>query len=136
MSRRSWLGGWIATAALVLAACSSTSPTPTARPTTAVVASASPSPGRCTEDADPTGAVATEIKDFAFQSGLTVKAGGAITWTNADSTGHTVTFDNSMCGSNKIDPGTSVTFGFNVPGTFTFHCAIHPNMKGTLTVTD
>ena len=77
---------------------------------------------------------AAEIKGFAYPADLAVAAGGSVTWTNADSAPHTVTFDDDTCASGSIGPGASVTVRYDVAGTFAFHCAIHPRMTGTLVV--
>lgn len=60
------------------------------------------------------------------------KYGEEIIWTNNDSMAHTVTFDNGMADSGSIAPGKSFAFFFTKSGTYTYHCAIHPNMKGSL----
>jgi plastocyanin len=55
--------------------------------------------------------------------------------TNTDSAAHTVTGD----GLNQFDvqapAGQTVTFTApTAPGTYPFHCSIHPNMHGSLIV--
>lgn len=80
---------------------------------------------------------AVNISNFAFSpSSLTVKAGSTVTWTNNDATTHTVTSDTGT----TLDSGnlaTGQTYGktFTTPGTYAYHCAIHPFMTGTVTVT-
>jgi plastocyanin len=62
-----------------------------------------------------------------------VSSGGTVTWTNGDQVDHTVTFDNGPdCG--HVAAGQSETVTFSAPGTYAFHCTIHPQMKGTVTV--
>ena len=64
---------------------------------------------------------------------LSVTAGTSVTWTNADSVNHTVTFDAGPdCG--QVSTGQSVTAQFPGPGSYAYHCNIHPSMKGTVTV--
>jgi len=77
------------------------------------------------------------IDNYAFSpTPLTVKAGTAITWTNDDSVAHTVTSDSgTVLNSPLIKPGTSFSFTFTTPGTYTYHCSIHPDMHGTVVVT-
>ena len=65
-------------------------------------------------------------------SPVTVAAGGSVTWTNSDSTAHTSTGPTWNSGS--IAPGASYTMTFPAAGTFTYHCAFHPGMVGTVTV--
>jgi plastocyanin len=79
------------------------------------------------------------IEGFAFSpANITVKKGTAVTWTNKDSVAHTVTESDALLGpnSNDIDNGKSYSFTYTQAGTFTYHCAIHPSMTGTVTVTD
>ncbi len=76
-----------------------------------------------------------EIKNFAFSpSTLTVKKGDTVTWTNNDSAAHTVTADDGSFDTGNISLGGSQTVTFTKSGTFTYHCSIHPMMKGTIVV--
>lgn len=62
-----------------------------------------------------------------------VSSGGTVTWTNGDAVAHTVTFDNGPdCGN--VAAASSVTVTFSAAGTYNYHCTIHPQMKGTVTV--
>jgi len=64
---------------------------------------------------------------------LSVTSGTSVTWTNADSVNHTVTFDAGPdCG--QLSTGQSVTAQFPGPGSYAYHCKIHPSMHGTVTV--
>lgn len=79
------------------------------------------------------------IQNFAFSpADITVKKGTAVTWTNSDSVTHTVTENDSQTGPNSGDlaSGKSYSFTFNTTGTFHYHCSIHPEMVGTVTVTN
>ena len=79
------------------------------------------------------------IKDFAFSpADITVKKGTTVTWTNMDSAAHTVTETDSKKGpsSGNLASGKSYSFTFDTAGTYAYHCAIHPNMVGTVTVTE
>lgn len=81
---------------------------------------------------------AVNIQNFAFSpSAITVKQGTTVTWTNKDGTAHTVTETDSQTGPNSgnVNPGASYSFTFATPGTYHYHCAIHPEMLGTVTVT-
>jgi len=77
---------------------------------------------------------AVKIANFTFSPDtVTVTAGMEITWTNEDSTVHTVTgidFD-----SGEIKPGQSYKHTFSSPGTYDYVCSIHPSMKGKVIVT-
>jgi len=87
-------------------------------------------------------AVATSkvtISNFSFTpSAITVKKGTTVTWTNSDSVAHTVVETDGKAGPNSqsIDNGKSYSFTYNTVGTFAYHCSIHPDMTGTVTVTD
>lgn len=75
------------------------------------------------------------MKGLAFNpSALTINKGANVTWTNDDSTSHTVTSDTGAFESGNLSPGDSFTRQFNDTGTFPYHCSPHPFMKGTITV--
>ncbi len=76
------------------------------------------------------------IQNYSFNpSPLTVKTGTKVTWTNNDSVPHTVTSDSAgVFNSAPIPPGQSFSYTFTAPGTVSYHCAIHPMMKGSVTV--
>lgn len=66
---------------------------------------------------------------------LTVPAGSAVTWTNSSSAPHTATSDNSAWTTPVVLGGQSASITFSSPGSFPYHCRIHPDMMGTITVT-
>jgi plastocyanin len=65
---------------------------------------------------------------------VTVKVGETVTWTNKDSTTHTVTADKGEFSSDPLSKGTTFTATFTTAGTYTYHCSIHPTMTGTVIV--
>jgi len=69
---------------------------------------------------------------------ITVKKGTAVTWTNKDAVTHTVTENDEQKGpdSGDLASGKTYSFTYDTVGTFKYHCAIHPNMTGTVTVTE
>ena len=76
---------------------------------------------------------AVTIAKFAFApASITVKAGQPVTFTNNDAITHTST--GPTWDSGDIQPGQSFTMTPTQPGTFTYHCSIHPFMTGTLIV--
>jgi plastocyanin len=79
------------------------------------------------------------IKNFAFSpAAISIKAGTSVTWINQDGTDHTVVSDPGAPGafeSKNPGNGGSYSFSFSKPGTYTYHCSIHPSMTGTITVT-
>lgn len=75
------------------------------------------------------------IKDFSFQPEvLKVKVGAKVTWTNDDTVAHTVTADTNSFASGNLQPGGSFSFTFTRPGTYAYHCSIHPSMHGSVVV--
>jgi len=75
------------------------------------------------------------IENYAFKPpSLTVKSGTRITWTNHDATAHTATLDQGSLDTGTINPGQSKTIDFSKPGTYTYHCAFHAFMTGTIKV--
>jgi len=81
--------------------------------------------------------VPVTINNFHFMPpDITIPAGTTIRWTNQDGPTHTVTSD--MAGtfdSGSLAPNTSFSVTFNTPGTFAYHCEIHPTMMGKVIVT-
>ncbi|MBF6055432.1 hypothetical protein AF335_08655 [Streptomyces eurocidicus] len=83
----------------------------------------------------PAAVVDVMIKDFAFDpSSVTVHPGDTVRWINKGGTDHTSTSDTGLWDSLRIAPGESFRRTFGTAGTFPYHCAIHPSMKGTVTV--
>ena len=78
------------------------------------------------------------IRNMIFTpSQITIAKGGTVTWTNNDTTTHTVVDDLSNAGgpnSGNIPPGGTYSFTFNKTGSFQYHCTIHPSMRGTIVV--
>src|SRR5438270_1445184 len=71
---------------------------------------------------------------FVPQS-VTINAGQYVTWKNVDAISHTTTEDTAtLWNSGTLSAGTSYARYFGTPGTFTYHCAIHPSMTGTVVV--
>ncbi len=61
--------------------------------------------------------------------------GEPVTWTNASTAGHTVTSDDGTLDSGTIAPGEAYDHLFDKPGTYTYHCTLHPDeMTGTIVV--
>jgi plastocyanin len=79
---------------------------------------------------------AVTISGFKFApTSLTVKRGAKVTVTNDDSTAHTATADDgNTFDTGTLDPGSSQTISVGEPGSYAYHCSIHPFMKGTIVV--
>jgi len=108
-------------ATILTAGCTSYS-TPSPSPTTSAVTSTS-------------NQNTVTIKDFAFTpSTLTIKRGANVTWMNDDTATHRIDSDTQLFKSNDLNKGETFTYQFNDTGTFSYHCGIHPDMKGTIIV--
>ena len=74
-------------------------------------------------------------------SPLTVKTGTSVTWTNNDSSIHTVTSGlpelgnvGTLFDSSLISPGNTFVHVFDKQGTFDYSCTLHPFMHGQVIV--
>jgi plastocyanin len=66
---------------------------------------------------------------------IQVTAGSTVTWANTTTVTHTATSDSGAWATGSIPPGTtSSAISFPTAGTFTYHCAIHPSMTGSVIV--
>ena len=80
---------------------------------------------------------AVSIAGFAFApAGITINVGDTVRWTNNEGSAifHTSTADNGTWDSKVLANGQSFSFTFTVAGTFAYHCAVHPSMRGSVTV--
>ena len=79
------------------------------------------------------------IRNFTFiPSALTIKRGASVTWVGQDDVNHTVVSDTGApvaFGSRNLSFGGTFSYTFSKPGTYPYHCSIHPSMTGTITVT-
>ena len=81
--------------------------------------------------------VQVSIRDMAYEpADVNIPLGYAVTWTNNDPTPHTVTSQDKAAkfDSGDLAQGQSFTHVFDKAGKFTYVCAHHPSMKGTVTV--
>lgn len=76
------------------------------------------------------------IVDFAFKPArITIVAGQAVTWRQDGAAMHTVTADDGSFDSGELAPKDQFANVFEVPGTYTYRCSLHPDrMKGTVIV--
>jgi plastocyanin len=73
---------------------------------------------------------------------VNIKVGTTVTWTNTDSTPHTITSGTGPSDSNQgkefdsniLGPGQSFSHTFTTAGTFSYFCKIHPMMTGQVNV--
>ena len=133
MTTRARTASIIAAGALLLAvpACGSSdddggSPAPT-------TTTASPKDTGNVESAASTGTKIV-IKDFDFTPKTLEAKAGSVTVQNEDGTNHSVTADDGAFDTGRFDSGTK-QLDVTEPGTYTYHCAVHPFMTGKLVVT-
>jgi plastocyanin len=75
------------------------------------------------------------IADFSFTPGsITIHVGDTIQWLNNGPSAHTATANNGSFNTGVLQKGHSASVTFHLPGTFAYHCSIHPFMHGTVVV--
>jgi plastocyanin len=134
------------TTAPVPASASPTNTTSAATPTTVKVAAsptttaaaapttAAPRP-TTTQPAPAAGPVSVAIANFVYSPDpVHLRAGSSVTWTNNDSAPHTATDDAHAWDTGSLAQGQSATVRFDTPGTYTYHCTLHPTMMGRIVV--
>lgn len=93
-----------------------------------VLTIAAPPPIRAAEHA-------VQITDSTFSPAtLTIQVGDTVTWRNADDRPHTVTANDGAFDSGNLDEGVDFSFTFTAPGTYTYRCDYHPEMRATIVV--
>jgi plastocyanin len=131
---------------LILVACGGSAGSASTASTTPTVAQSAPTP---TATPAPVTQAATVVVvemlenppgHYFFQpSTLSITAGTTVVWFDASDAPHTVTSDSSAPSAfgttSNVTEGKSFALVFNTPGTYQYHCNIHPNMKATITVT-
>jgi plastocyanin len=88
----------------------------------------------------PEGAHQSLIANFAFEQVVEVAVGQNVYFNNSDSVPHTVTAgieedpDPDTFDSGLLNPGDNYLLDTSESGTFTFYCALHPDMTATVIV--
>lgn len=80
---------------------------------------------------------AITISGYAFSpAAVTITTGDTLTWTNEDQAPHDVTTTSAPVAIHgaTMSKGQSWSYRFTVPGTYSYICSIHPDMKATVTV--
>lgn len=78
-----------------------------------------------------------QIVNFAFAPQvITIASGDSITWTNQDEAPHTVTTTSGprSISSPMLSKGQSFTYTFTASGTYSYYCAVHPDMRAQVVV--
>ena len=86
----------------------------------------------------PSGSTATvnvTIQNFQFSpQPVQAKVGDVVAWTNKDGAPHSATMDDGSCDTDSIASNATAMLVFNAPGTYTYHCKIHPAQMKDVTV--
>jgi plastocyanin len=86
----------------------------------------------------PSGSAATvnvTIQNFQYSpQPVQAKVGDVVAWTNKDSAPHSATMDDGSCDTDTINASATAMLVFNAPGTYTYHCKIHPGQMKDVTV--
>lgn len=81
-----------------------------------------------------------DIQSFSFQPMvIRVRAGTTVSWTNHDTIRHNVVADKpdkAAPDGPLLGKGETYSFTFKKAGTYTYHCMPHPDMHGTVIVTN
>jgi plastocyanin len=126
----------VLTSAIACGSSYSSSPAPSPSPSPAPAPAPGPASTRGGSSSPvtiPAGASTLGSSAYAPDS-VNVAVGGTVTWTNSDSVAHTSTSDASGWDSGIVAPGAQFSVAFPTAGTFSYHCAIHPGMIGTVVV--
>jgi plastocyanin len=84
---------------------------------------------------DPNGKKTVNIYNHAFDlAQLNVASGTTVKFVNKDTEPHTATADNDLFDTGVLEPGGSFKVYFEGSGTVTYHCELHPDMKGSIVV--
>lgn len=75
------------------------------------------------------------IRDHRYKPDtVRVRTNGTVKWSNNDTEMHSVSSDVDLFDSHKILVKAYFTFQFTTPGTYTYHCKYHDDMKGIVVV--
>ena len=78
-----------------------------------------------------------DIAGFAFvPDPIRVKAGGTVTWRNADKAPHTAETGDARFDTGRLDTGESKAVTLDEPGKYTYYCVFHRFMTGTVEVVE
>jgi plastocyanin len=76
------------------------------------------------------------IKSTAFApKAVTINGGDTVTWKNVDTVNHQVVANSGAFASGQIAPNRIYAKRLDTPGTYGYHDALHPTLKGTVKVT-
>lgn len=128
----------VLTLAWVMIGCGKSSPS-TASTSTRISSTPTSSIPVIPTYSQPTGVATKLVSVKILNSGydpkeVKIPVGAKVTWTNNDSTTHTVTSDTGAFESPGLTQGTWFNYIFEEAGTFPYHCKFHSEMTGTIIV--
>ncbi|HEX6361043.1 cupredoxin family copper-binding protein [Actinophytocola sp.] len=77
------------------------------------------------------------MENYAYSSAsLTIQVGDTVTWTNHDQAPHDVVTTSAPAAfrSPLLETGQTWSFTFTVPGTYSYYCSVHPDMRAEIVV--
>jgi plastocyanin len=100
-----------------------------------LAAMSSPPVARATPQGEGGVILGVAMEDNAFVPATVITpVGTSVIWHNMGTTRHTATADNEAFDTGSVKPGAQATYTFTTPGTYTYHCAIHPEMVGQIVI--
>ena len=79
--------------------------------------------------------VSVSIADNFFDvADIAIEPGTTVIWSNEGQVPHTVTADDGSFDSGQLNPGDSYIVTFLGSGVVSYHCELHPEMVGSITV--
>ncbi|MGK3207181.1 cupredoxin domain-containing protein [Amycolatopsis sp. MEPSY49] len=85
-------------------------------------------------------AAATQVvmmQDYAYSpAALTVRVGDTVTWMQHDEAPHDVVTTSAPVAfrSPRLSAGQTWSYTFRQPGTYSYYCSVHPDMRASVTV--
>lgn len=106
--------------------------------TAACGSATTPAPAATTAAAAKAADAAIDIQGFKFPANTEVAKGTKVTWTNKDTTKHTVTSGTRPNKDGKfdgqLDAAGTFSFTFTDAGVYSYYCSLHSSMNATITV--
>lgn len=76
-----------------------------------------------------------DMRDYGFfPQNLTIERCEEVIWKNLGKNNQSIVFDGINQSSGILQPGDNYTFMFNYSGDFNYSFALHPELKGKITV--
>ena|SRR5579884_2761759 len=80
-------------------------------------------------------AVQVRVDNFTFDPvELTVPVNSTVAWVNKDDVPHVIASDTGIFKSRALDTDEGYSYTFTKPGTYLYHCSMHPKMVAKVVV--